>query len=290
MHREWITLDSSLTSALFHLMRLPTVNHIELSFIPDFPLASFTPSVNLLRFDILFCLCPGEFEDVDVLEVVVQSMPRIREFRTSRSALLTSRLLHAKREDGQPVIDFTELRRLSICLNDEENIRYLLQNAKLLEILHLSVENHQDLVGIHDILFTSAPTLKVIDMTISCDNFGLPPLAVLCEELEAMAGNNVLETLSFKIPLGGDETGDSVGSAVQNVAKILVNPGWSRLRQVSFKISIPCCRDISWVDSAELFEALQTLPDKYLSHPPKPKSFNTFNYSTYVAKCAFGIH
>jgi len=271
-------------------MRLPTVNHIELSFIPDFPLASFTPSVNLLRFDILFCLCPGEFEDVDVLEVVVQSMPRIREFRTSRSALLTSRLLHAKREDGQPVIDFTELRRLSICLNDEENIRYLLQNAKLLERLHLTVEHHEDLMGLHDIISTCAPTLKVIDMSISFyDNLDLPPLTVLCEELEEMAGHNSLETLSFKIQLGGDETEDSVGSAVQNVAKILVNPGWSSLRQVLLQISIPCCRGVPWEDNTEFSEALKSLPDKYLSHLSKPKSV-TFNYSAHVDECSFLLH
>ena len=34
MKKEWNTLDFSLTSALLHLMHLPTINHIEISFIP----------------------------------------------------------------------------------------------------------------------------------------------------------------------------------------------------------------------------------------------------------------
>ena len=40
---DWNTLDPSVTSALLYLMRLPTINHIDLSFIQNFPLASVQP-------------------------------------------------------------------------------------------------------------------------------------------------------------------------------------------------------------------------------------------------------
>ena len=33
-------------------MHLPTINHIDLSYIHNFPLSSLVPSVNLLRLDI----------------------------------------------------------------------------------------------------------------------------------------------------------------------------------------------------------------------------------------------
>jgi hypothetical protein len=102
---QWDRLGSSLTSAFLYLMHLPTMNHIDLSCIEDFPLSSLTPSVNLLRLDI---------RDVQPLEkeVVVQSemMPKIREFHTSGSALLTTKLLHAKKQDGQPAFNFMGLR------------------------------------------------------------------------------------------------------------------------------------------------------------------------------------
>ena len=41
---DWNTLDSSLTSALIHLMHLPTINHIDLTYIQNFPLISLTLS------------------------------------------------------------------------------------------------------------------------------------------------------------------------------------------------------------------------------------------------------
>ena len=65
-------------------------------------------------------------------------MPKIREFQTSASPLLTTKLLHAKKQDGRPAFNFTDLRRLSTSLEDERNLRYLLQNAPVLEKLHLS--------------------------------------------------------------------------------------------------------------------------------------------------------
>ena len=52
----WNKPDSSLTSALLHLMHPPTINHIDLSNIQNFPLSSLVLSVNLLQLDIDF-LC-----------------------------------------------------------------------------------------------------------------------------------------------------------------------------------------------------------------------------------------
>ena len=282
---KWETLDSSLTSAFLHLMHLPTINHIELSSIQDFPLSSLTPSVNLRRLDIFYLICDDTLEEDGSPEFVFQSemMPKLREFHTSDSAVLTTKLLHAKRHDGRPAFNFMDLRRLSLSssgLEDDRNIRYLLQNARLLEKLCLSVEPGQSLVGLHDILSLSAHTLKVFDLTVSL--YSVPSPAGLCEELEAMAGHNMLEALSFEFGVGGRETEDFIGSIIQKVWEVLIKPGWSALRQVSFKVTIACCL-VSREDSAELSEALQSLPDKYLSHLSKLE----LNYSAYVVKCAY---
>ena len=95
---DWNTLVSSLRSAFLHLMHLPTINHIDLSFIQTFPPSSLALSVNLRRLDISFlrrCI-PNEVDDTP--KIVVQSeMPKIDEFHTSDSPLLTSKLLHAER-------------------------------------------------------------------------------------------------------------------------------------------------------------------------------------------------
>ena len=286
---EWNTLDSSLTSAFLHLMHLPTINYINLSFIRKFPLSSLVPCVNLHRLDIFYLICFDPVEEDGLPDIVVQSemMPKIREFRTSDSSVLTMKLLHSKMQDGRPAFNFTDLRQLSVSLNvflDELNIRYILQNAKLLEKLRLSVGLHQSLVGLHDILFLGARTLKVLDLTVSLYNDSVPllPLAGLCEELAAMAGHNILEALFLDVHVEGHETEESIGSIIQYVEKALVKPGWSALKQVSIKVSIACCL-VSTEVSAKLSEALQSLPDKYLSHFSKLESF-AFNYSAYVVK------
>jgi hypothetical protein len=296
---DWNTLDSSLTSALLHLMHLPTVNHIDLSFINNFPLSSLTSFVNLHRLDISHLI---NFKKDGSPEIVVQSetIPQIHEFHTSDSSKVTKMLLHAKRQDGRPAFNFMDLRRLSMSftssmsrLQDEENIRYILQNAKLIENLHLLVEpgNAFKIVGLHVLLSPIASTLKVLDLSVPFYDYNgsaILPLGGLCEELEAMAGHNVLEALSVHVEVDGPEEEDLIGSIFRKVEKTLVESGWSALRRVSFKVSIIFCMvsrdDISWEDSVKLFEALQSLPDKYLSHLPKLESV-AFNFSAHLLKC-----
>ena len=289
---DWMSLDSALRSALLHLMHLPTITYIDLSFIKNFPLTSLTPCINLQRLDIFYLeFFPILDEQDDSSEILQSEMPRIRRLYTSDSSTLTKKLLHAKTQDGRPAFDFTDLRQLSMSFTwpeDEQNSRYLLQNAKLLEKLHLSVQQGRlSLVGLHDILSPTARTLKALELTVSLCDDEPTPLAGLCRELEAMAGRNKLEALALDVNVDGHETEDVIGSIIQKVEEVLIKPGWSPLKQVSFNISIACCL-VSRETSAELSKALQSLPDKYLSHLSKLESI-TFNYSASVVKCAYEL-
>ena len=132
-------------------------------------------------------------------------------------------------------------------------------------------------MGLYDILFS---TLKGLDLTVLYDfSVPLPPTG-LNEELEAMAGHNMLEVLSFEVQVDGDETVDSIGSILQKAEEALLKPGWSVLRRVSFIVSIAYCL-ASKEENIKLSDALQSLPDKYLSRLPKLESL-TFNFSVYV--------
>ena len=280
---DWQKLDSSLTSALLHLMHLPTVNHIDLSSITNFPLSAFNPSVNLHRLDI-FRVNPsdqikedGEPEDDGSL-LFVQSgmMPKLREFHISGSYLMTTNLLLAKGQDGQPAFNFMDLIGLSIPFTrferGEWNVRYALQNAKLIEKLHISVFRDGRLVDLHDVLFLCARTLKVLDLTVFLtDTWDSFFLGGLCEELEALAGHNMLEALFLKILVYGHETEYFIGSIIQKVEGVLVKPGWSALRKVSFKLEVELDK------RAMLSMVLQSFPDKYLTHLSKLVSV-TFNW------------
>ena len=76
-------------------------------------MSSLTLPANLLRLDLTHLSCVEPFED----EIAVQSemMPKLREFHTSYSPGPTTLLLRAKRQDGQPAFNITNLRRLSSC-------------------------------------------------------------------------------------------------------------------------------------------------------------------------------
>ena len=172
-------------------MHLPALNHLDLSYIHNFPLSSLTPSENLLRLDI--CHLSGRSH-----EFFVQSemMPKIREFHTSDSPLLTTKLLHGKMKDGRPAVNFMDLRKFSMSFTSDEqtqNCRYFLQNAKLLEKLHLSVRRFGSLEGFHSRSeSSSARNLKVLNLSVPLyfidSKFVFLRLGGFCEELEAMAG------------------------------------------------------------------------------------------------------
>jgi hypothetical protein len=158
---------------------------------------------------------------------------------------------------------------------------FFLQSAESLEKLHLHLNNQVDrsLVELHDILSPSARTLKVLDLTVPLYNNRVSVfLGGICEELEVLAGRNMLEALSFRVYVNGYKTEDFIGSILQNVERVLVKPGWSALRKVSFKLIVACQTRL---ESEELSESLQSLPDKYLSHLSKLDSV-AFNYSAEV--------
>jgi hypothetical protein len=104
-------------------------------------------------------------------------MPKIRQFHTSCSTALTTMLMNAKRQDGRPAFNFMGLKRLSMSFtlpDDEPNIRYLLENAKLLEELRFSVGSGLNLLaGLH-ILSTSARTLKILDLNVNLFSDSIP--------------------------------------------------------------------------------------------------------------------
>ena len=92
-----------------------------------------------------------------------------------------------------------------------------------------------------------------------------------------MARRNMLEAFSFEVQVDDDVIEDFVGSIFRQVEGVLVKPGWSSaLREVSFKVEIRPAEC-----SAKLLEALQSLPDKHLSHLPKHESV-AFNFSAYI--------
>ena len=201
-------------------------------------------------------------------------MPKIREFRAqaSSSSLLTTRLLHAKTQHGRPAFNFMALRRVSMSFEDfegERNIRYLLQNAKLLEKLDLSNYGGRSLGGL---LTLSAHTLKILDLYVPLCRDSVF-LGGICEELEAWAGHDMLEALSIEASVTRHDTEDFIASIFQKVVSVLVKPGWSSLRQVPLytQSSALTAQSYSWRNNLYSINISVAFRNSSLA----------FNYSTY---------
>jgi len=89
----------------------------------------------------------------------------------------------------------------------------------------------------------------------------------------------MLEALSIEFRVSViDYTVDTehfIGSIIRKVENVLVKSGWFALREISFKVTIP---PSPFGNDVKLLEALQSLPDRYLSHLTKLESV-AFKYS-----------
>ena len=94
-------------------------------------------------------------------------------------------------------------------------------------------------------------------------------------------------TTLFEIELCVDDDGikchGGIESLIQNIEKVLVKPGWSALRRVSFKVPMLCCSIVPQYSAglSETLQSLLVLPDKYLSHFPKLKPI-AFSLSSHI--------
>ena len=282
---DWNTMDSLLTSAFLHLMNLPSMNHIDLTCINNFPLDILSYSVNLLRLDLTQVVCVDPLEEDGSPGYVVQSeiTPKIRVLHISESFETTMKLVLAKTPDGRPAFKFVDLRQLSIAftqIEDKRFFQHFLQNAMFLHKLELSLATDQNLVGLHHVLFLRARTLKIFQLSINLQTSGpdVLPLGGLCGELEAMAGRNMLESLSFDVLVELRHTEDFIGPIIQGIETALVKPGcWPALKEVNLKLI--CLSTVTDEIGDKFCDSLQSLPEKYLSHLSEHNSID-FDYTT----------
>jgi hypothetical protein len=84
-------------------------------------------------------------------------------------------------------------------------------------------------------------------------------LVGLCEELEALAGCNVLRVLNFKFTVDGCESKTWLKDAFERLEEVLMSTGWSALKRVFVEIRLGCCSR-----QGERLH-LESLPELYLS-------------------------
>jgi len=135
----WRT-DWPIHSALLHLMQLLTLSHLKLHWITNFPVSDLIHSSSLKHLEIEYT----EFAQEDVAPPTTP-LPRtsvfLREYSNGVRCRSTQKLVEAKRPDGLPVVDFTELTKVTAnCdkLEDINGIQHMLVPAEQLKEINLT--------------------------------------------------------------------------------------------------------------------------------------------------------
>ncbi|KIM40560.1 hypothetical protein M413DRAFT_445997 [Hebeloma cylindrosporum] len=259
---RWRTQNWPIGAVLLHLMQLPTLSHLKLHWIENFPVSDLIRSSSLEHLEI---------EDIEFAAVIPTStspLPResihLREYAVGpRCASATRTLSDVKRPDGFPILDFTRLIKVTANCDREEDIdaiRTIFIQAERLEEIDLAIDESLTYAGLAEMVMPSIRTVKALKLTAMIDDPSDDPLSGLCHELEKISatGCSVIESLSIEVDVSTDsdcKRGDEWG-LLDNV--LTREDAWLGLKEVSLKIEVQTYgRD----DEDDLVHALNKLPD-----------------------------
>ena len=132
-HKNGWTFDWSnnpIRPALLHLLHLPTLTHFKMSEINNFVISDLIPCVNLKYLDI------GSYTTLAAENAFPAAFPehpiQLNEFvaRSDTSAAI-EKLCTARRPDGQPIIDFGFLSKITVYI-DRREAQELLRRCRVL--------------------------------------------------------------------------------------------------------------------------------------------------------------
>ncbi|KIM42257.1 hypothetical protein M413DRAFT_129962 [Hebeloma cylindrosporum] len=238
---NWAKFDwnnNPIRPALLHLLHLPTLSHLNVTSFNNFMLSDLIPCVNLKYLHI--CLhTTGAAETTFPSPSLPEHPPiQLKEFITdSRTGDVVTQIFAARRTDGQRLIDFGSLAkitmnidRLNICQTSQE----LFQGCQSLIHVNISFWDRRWYVrpSLADMLRPSMQTLKHIVVNFDIYGVDADPLIGIPSDLEDMRTRNIIESVTIGVMVQTDQDcrrGDEWG----RLDEVLTSPGWSSLQRVS---------------------------------------------------------
>ena len=142
-HHNWPRLDWSnnpIRPALLHLLHLPTLTHFQMICINDFVVSDLIPCVNLQYLHI------GLYTTAAAENTFPAALPehsiQLNEFAAGiGTPTAIMKLCSARRPDGQPIIDFGSLSKITVSfetLSEGEALQELFRHCRVLTSVNLS--------------------------------------------------------------------------------------------------------------------------------------------------------
>ena len=136
---EWHVLQPALQQSLSYIISLPSIKRLQISNFRVFPINIFIPCINLT--DLTMISVESAVMDNSEYEYFVSdAVPQLQSFTSSfiRGEYL-KKLVEARRSKDVPVLDFSNLRTLSVDLDEYSHlasVHALTKVAEKLETLH----------------------------------------------------------------------------------------------------------------------------------------------------------
>ena len=160
---HWNTLRSPMQEVLLRLIHSHSLTRLRISLFWDFPVTAFIPCITLSDLAInSLGLTAATKCDNDKEYTTLDPVPHIQSFTFGcADDPFVTKVFHAKRSTGVPMLDFSNLKELNIHARFEdcfEGRKTLLQASKKLEILHYRGMHRRNSfsLGIHVNAFYSA--------------------------------------------------------------------------------------------------------------------------------------
>ncbi|KIM43743.1 hypothetical protein M413DRAFT_443647 [Hebeloma cylindrosporum] len=243
---------------LLQLLLLPTLTHFDVAGAKNFVASDLIPFVNLNYLRVGHSMTgttkptsPGASPERPI---------QLNEFvAEGGSGAVITRLLNARRPDGQPLIDFASLSEIMMGFNqpiDVEASQELFRRCHTLTDVRISYLNPFNVrPSLAHMLRPSMQPLKHIKVNVVVDDDDQDPLFGIPSELEDMRIKNIIETITIGIWVQGENCPE--GSEWGRLDEVLTTPGWFSLKRVSLTIEI-----VSFgVCENSLVVALRKLPE-----------------------------
>ena len=142
-YENWPRLDWSnnpIRPTLLHLLHLPTLTHFKMVGMNDFIVSDLIPCVNHEYLDIGVYTTVAAETTLHALPALSENSIQLNEFvARNRTSTTVMKFCSARRPDGQPIIDFGSLTKITVTLdNPNEALQELFRRCHTLTNAHIS--------------------------------------------------------------------------------------------------------------------------------------------------------
>ena len=224
----WKDISSSARCSLLSLIHLPTLTHLDLKQIHDFPISALITCTNLKHLAVNGHLIADENDDA--LSSVSHKPIQLEVFETTVT-LTVLKLLASKCSDGRPVLDFTLLKKVLLVFKQHgtDQTGQILSGTQQLRDISLTFLIGFGRMAIAEMVTPSLQTLKRLHLTFKGWSF-TDPVSDLCDELNKISGKNRLECIEIE--------SDYLSLEMCGLEEVFLSSGWLMLKRVSLTVTI----------------------------------------------------